>query len=67
MSALDTSIRQRMADARRAILHVEKLQRRAAATAEARSRIRVMLLTLARYEPRYGDLLVVLEDDWRSP
>ncbi len=65
MSTLDASIRQSMVQVRQALQHAQKMQKRAAATAEARGRIRVTLLTLARYEPRYADLLVSLEDDWR--
>jgi len=66
MSIADAAIRERIADTRRAIRRVEKMQERAAAVAEIRGHIRATLLMLTRYEPHYGDLLAALEDEWST-
>lgn len=64
MLTADAAIRERIADTRRTLKHAEKLRKRATAVAEIRGHVRVTLLALMRYEPRYGELLTAMEDEW---
>jgi hypothetical protein len=55
-----------LAEFRRTMEIEQRIRKRAAAIAEARGRIQLMLIMLSRYEPRYEAVLASLEDQWRA-
>ena len=66
MPTTASSVEEELERFAREMEQTEKKRKRARKIAEARGRIIVMLIGLARYEPRYETVKALLEDEWRG-